>query len=188
MCYGLGLGRFYKRESMVAMGTSDSASSYFQEDGAEPELQRKGDSGTYTRRERLAYILSQIEQIKLWSDAQIHMLQAGLYSRIAELEVEIRALESRSPEDGDQDYSGAIAARLQELAARGDAVYDLLISMLPVGERNGSGTLPDSGTPSSGVKDGEEAGGTSGPATGDGSGWVTPEPEAGSPEHPVAGP
>jgi hypothetical protein len=132
---------------MVAMGTSDSTSPYVQEDGAEPkqQLRQNGNTGTSARRERLAYILSQIAQIKLWSDAQIQVLQAGLYSRIAELEVEIRALVSQSPEDGDYDYSGAIAAKLQELAARGDAVYDLLVSMLPDGDRE-SGARPTGAT------------------------------------------
>jgi hypothetical protein len=148
------------------MGTFDSAtSSYVQEDAAEPEQLPADAPGVSSRRQRLAHILSQVEEIKLWSDAQIHTLQAGFYSRIAELEVEIHTLESRSPEDGDHDYSGTIAGKLQELAARGDAVYDLLVSMLPDGGR--------SSAPSGGMEHGEANG-------------VTPEPPVNSLEHPVA--
>jgi hypothetical protein len=158
----------HNRESTVAMDTSDSStSSYVQEDAEQDQLST-GASSVSSRRLRLAHILSQMEEIKLWSDAQIQMLQAGFYSRIAELEVEIHALESRSPEDGDHDYVGALAGKLEELAARGDAVYDLLVSMLPVGGRSGS--------PSSDDKEIGEANG------------VTPEPEAGSPEHLVVEP
>jgi hypothetical protein len=151
------------------MGTYDSsASSSMPEDAAEPEQLPADASGVSSRRQRLAHILSQMEEIKQWSDAQIHTLQAAFCSRIAELEVEIHMLESRSPEDGDHDYSGTIAGKLQELAARGDAVYDLLVSMLPDGGR--------SGIPLGGSEDGEASIG------------VTPEPPLNSLEHPVAGP
>jgi hypothetical protein len=149
------------------MGTSNSStSSYVQEDTTEQDQPSTGASSVSSRRQRLAHILSHLEDIKLWSDAQIQTLQAEFYSRIAELEVEIHALQCRSPEDGDHDYSGAISGKLEELAARGDAVYDLLVSMLPDGGR--------SGAPS----DGKEIGSVHG---------ITPEPEVGSPEHPVAG-
>jgi hypothetical protein len=153
----------HNRESMVAMGTSDSSSFHVQEDANVQSQLSAGASSITSRRQRLAHVLSQMEEIKLWSDAQIRALEAGFYNRIAELEVEIHALESRSPEDGDHDYSGAIAGKLEELAARGDAVYDLLVSMLPDG---GRGSAPSN--------DGEANG-------------ITLEPEAGSPEHPVAG-
>jgi hypothetical protein len=151
------------------MGTFDSsATTYRQEDAAEPEQLPAGTASTSSRRQRLARILSQMEQIKQWSDAQIHTLQDGFYSRIAELEVEIHALESRSPKDVDHDYTSAIAGKLQELAARGDAVYDLLVSMLPDEGR--------SSTPPSGAKENRDADG------------VTPEPPLNSLEHPVARP
>lgn len=96
------------------MDTSDSStSSYVQEDAEQDQLST-GASSVSSRRLRLAHILSQMEEIKLWSDAQIQMLRAGFYSRIAELEVEIHALESRSPEDGDHDYGGAIRLSIIE--------------------------------------------------------------------------
>jgi hypothetical protein len=149
------------------MGTFDSSAlSYRQEDAAEPEALPADTSSLSSRRQHLAHILTQMEEIKRWSDAQIHTLQAGIYSRIAELEVEIHALESRSPEEGGHDYSGAIAGTLQELAARGDAVYDLLVGMLPDAGR--------SRAPSGGMNHGEGNG-------------VTPEPPLNSPEHPEAG-
>jgi hypothetical protein len=159
--------RFIYRESIVAMGTFDSsASSSMPDDVAEPEQLPADASSVSSQRQRLAHILSQMEEFKLWSDAQIHTLQAGFYRRIAELEIEIHTLESRSPEDGDHDYSGAIARKLHELAARGDAVYDLLVSMLPDGGR--------SSTPSGSMENGETNG-------------VMPEPPLNSLEHPVAG-
>jgi hypothetical protein len=117
-----------------------------------------------------------MEEIKLWSEAQIHTLQAGLYSRIAELEAEIHALESRSPEDVDVDYSCAIACKLQELADRGDAVYDLLTSMLPEGVR--------SQTPSNTNAGNGEAGAYSSRVIT----ASTLEPVESPPEHLVAGP
>jgi hypothetical protein len=159
------------------MDISDSSSSNPQENATE-RTKRTGGAprASESRRQRLAHIRSQMEAIKLWSDAQIHTLQAGLYSRIAELEAEIHALESRSPEEGDYDDSDAIAWKLQELADRGDAVYDLLVSMLPEGVR--------SQTPSDAMASNGEAGAYfSRVITA-----TTLEPVESPPEHPVAGP
>jgi hypothetical protein len=81
-------------------------------------------------RHRLARLQSQLEELRLWSEAELQTLQAGLSARISELEGEIHRLESRTPSEGDHDYPGKIARQLQELAARGDAVYGLLVTTL----------------------------------------------------------
>jgi hypothetical protein len=130
-----------KRESVVAMGTSDSlsssSSSFRAQEPIPPEQSRApaaAGGGTWSAssssRQRLARLLSQLEELRLWSEAELQTLQAGLSARISELEGEIHRLESRAPSEGDHDVPGKIARQLQELAARGDAVYGLLVTTL----------------------------------------------------------
>ncbi len=84
------------------------------------------DQNTASLQLRLRQVSARIEQLKIWSDAQLQVLQTQLNTQIAELQIEIAKLQSESPAPGTTDYAARIEAQLQELSAKGDAVYDLL--------------------------------------------------------------
>jgi len=121
---------------------------------------------TASLRLRLEQVSIQVEELKVWSDAQLRLLQNRLHAQIAQLQSEIARMQSEPLVEGPGDYSARIETQLQQLAAKGDAVYDLIRRQL----EQQSGQLPRGDVP-----------GRSGDDTGNGA--TTPEPPVGGQVH-----
>lgn len=81
-------------------------------------------------KEQVAHISAQLEELKAWSDSQHRLLHTRLDTQIAELQSEIKQLESEMAAGTSNEYVGRISRQLEELTAKGDAVYDLLLAVL----------------------------------------------------------
>lgn len=75
---------------------------------------------------RLDQVSAHLEELKLWSDTQLHLMQSRLHTQFARLQVEVAELQSVAPLPGSADYATRLEAQLRQLADRGDAVYALL--------------------------------------------------------------
>lgn len=75
-------------------------------------------------------VSAQIEELKLWSDAELARLRSRLHAQIGRLQTEVAQLHVESPAESTTDYAARIEAQLTELAAKGDSVYELLRSSL----------------------------------------------------------
>ncbi len=79
---------------------------------------------------RMERVSAQIEELKLWSDAELARLRSRLHAQIGRLQTEVAQLHVESPAESTTDYAARIEAQLTELAAKGDSVYELLRSSL----------------------------------------------------------
>jgi hypothetical protein len=81
--------------------------------------------------EHIARISAQIEELKVWLDSEQRSLYSRLEAQIGSLQSEIGKLLDMEVASGTTSaYANQLAAQIEALRVRGDAVYDLLLSEL----------------------------------------------------------
>ena len=81
--------------------------------------------------EHIARISAQIDELKVWLDAEQRSLYSRLEAQIGSLQSEIAKLVDMEAASGTTStYASQLAMQIEALRARGDAVYDLLLSAL----------------------------------------------------------
>lgn len=88
------------------------------------------DNNMRSWKQHVARISAQIEELKVWSYSQHRLLRSSLDAQIVELQSEITLLESEIAAGTSNEYAGKIARQIEELTAKGDAVYELLLAVL----------------------------------------------------------
>ena len=81
--------------------------------------------------EHIARISAQIDELKVWLDSEQRSLYSRLEAQIGALQSEIAKLDDMEVASGTTGaYASQLAMQIEALRARGDAVYDLLLSAL----------------------------------------------------------
>jgi hypothetical protein len=91
--------------------------------------------------EHIARISAQIDDLKVWLDSEQRSLYNRLEAQIGSLQSEIAKLMDMEVASGTTGaYANQLALQIEALRARGDAVYNLLLSELSEhGQRTESG-------------------------------------------------
>lgn len=79
----------------------------------------------------IARIAAQIDDLKVRIEIESRTLYTKLSAEIAALQADLRNLQTEVSATGPDMYARQIAARIEELRARGDAAYDLLQTGFP---------------------------------------------------------
>ena len=81
--------------------------------------------------EHIARISAQIDELKVWLDSEQRSLYSRLEAQIGSLQSEIAKLLDMEVASGTTGtYASQLAKQIEALRARGDAVYDLLLTEL----------------------------------------------------------
>jgi capsule polysaccharide export protein KpsE/RkpR len=79
---------------------------------------------------RIEGISAQLEDMKVWLDAQERDLISSLHAQLATLQAELGKIEFEIGSGTSGIYANHLATQIEALRARGDAVYDLLLREL----------------------------------------------------------